>query len=190
MIHRTDPRHRSWTVLLSIRGHSREWIGETGPVDNNIRNSERDRGHTVEITGNRREPIHGQSPSQCIPLFEHLHRLGPPGFVPGRQTDLKTRALAGWDRSMAEIDNQDQEKRLRELEKQNHELARDIAVLRQTMEPHKQEYKTDIARLAEQMANWKTDMAQRENRQLLAIIVVVGVATAILGVLIAGIPAT
>ncbi len=91
---------------------------------------------------------------------------------------------------MAENDNQDQEKRLRELEKQNHELARDIAVLRQTMETHKQEYKTDIARLAEQMANWKTDMAQRENRQLLAIIVVVGVATAILGVLIAGIPAT
>ncbi|MCY4313401.1 MAG: hypothetical protein OXD44_06865 [Gammaproteobacteria bacterium] len=41
----------------------------------------------------------------------------------------------------------------------NHELATEIAVLKQTMETHKQEYKTDIARLAEQMANWKTDMA-------------------------------
>ncbi len=28
------------------------------------------------------------------------------------------------------------------------------------METHKQEYKTDIARLAEQMASWKADMAQ------------------------------
>ncbi len=40
-----------------------------------------------------------------------------------------------------------------------HELAKEVAVLQQTMETHKQEYKTDIARLAEQMANWKTDMA-------------------------------
>ena len=42
---------------------------------------------------------------------------------------------------------------------QIHELAKEVAVLQQTMETHKQEYKTDIARLAEQMANWKTDMA-------------------------------
>ncbi len=32
------------------------------------------------------------------------------------------------------------------------ELAKQIAVLEQTMETHKQEYKTDIARLAEQIA--------------------------------------
>ncbi len=46
-----------------------------------------------------------------------------------------------------------------------------------------------LERFRADMANWKTDMARRENRQLLAIIVVVGVATAILGALIAGIPA-
>ena len=62
-------------------------------------------------------------------------------------------------------------------EPSNHELAKQIAVLEERMETHKQEYKTDIARLAEQMAT-------RENRQLLATIVIVGVATAILGVLI------
>ncbi|MCY4149236.1 MAG: hypothetical protein OXF73_07825 [Gammaproteobacteria bacterium] len=66
----------------------------------------------------------------------------------------------------------------------NHELAAEIPMLKQTMETHKQEYKTDIARLAEQMASWKTDMAQRENRQLLGTIVIVSVASTVLGLLI------
>ncbi|MCY4051085.1 MAG: hypothetical protein OXE41_03790 [Gammaproteobacteria bacterium] len=59
------------------------------------------------------------------------------------------------------------------------------------METHKQEYKTDIARLAEQMSNWKTDLVQRdieagkrENRLLLAMLAGFAVATTILGVLI------
>lgn len=72
-----------------------------------------------------------------------------------RQFDLKSLAA---DRTvMAEPTNQ--------------ELATEIAVLKQTMETHKQEYKTDIARLAAQMVNWRTDMAQQENRQLLAVII-------------------
>ncbi len=44
-------------------------------------------------------------------------------------------------------------------------------------------------RLRTDMANWKTDMARRENRQLLAILGGIAAATTILGVLIAGIPA-
>lgn len=63
-----------------------------------------------------------------------------------------------------------------------HELATPIAVLEEKMNTHKQEYKTDIAMLAEKIA-------QRDNRLLLTIIVIVGVAAAVLGVLIAGIPA-
>jgi len=54
---------------------------------------------------------------------------------------------------MAQNDNQDQ---------RIQELVKELAVLKQTMETHKQEYKTDIARLAEQMADWKTDMAKRD----------------------------
>lgn len=45
-------------------------------------------------------------------------------------------------------------------------------------------WKTDMANWKSDMANWKTDMAQRENRQLLATIVIVGVANTILGLLI------
>ena len=44
----------------------------------------------------------------------------------------------------------------------NHALATEIAVLKQTMETHKQEYKTDIARLAEQLA-------RRENRLIFSV---------------------
>jgi len=52
----------------------------------------------------------------------------------------------------------------------NHELATDIAVLEQKMETHKQEYKTDIARLAE-------EMARRDNRLIISV----------LGIMVAGI---
>ncbi len=88
---------------------------------------------------------------------------------------------------MAENDNQNQ---------RIHELAKEVAVLRADMNTKQAETESALDRLRADMANWKTDMAnwkidmaRRENRQLLAIIVVVGVATAILGVLIAGIPA-
>ncbi len=87
---------------------------------------------------------------------------------------------------MSESTNRDLENRIRKVEEQNQERAKEIAVLEEKMNTKQQECKTDIARLAEQMANWKTDMVdrdveagKRENRQLLAI----------LGVLIAGIPA-
>ncbi len=76
--------------------------------------------------------------------------------------------------SMAENDSQDQ---------RIHELAKEVAVLRADM-------KTNYAETESALDRLRADMAQRENRLLLAIIVVVGVATAILGVLIAGIPAT
>ena len=81
---------------------------------------------------------------------------------------------------MAENDNQNQ---------RIHELAKEVAVLRADMNTKQAETESALDRLRADMANWKIDMARRENRQLLAIIVVVGVATAILGVLIAGIPA-
>jgi len=48
----------------------------------------------------------------------------------------------------------------------NHELAKEIAVLRQTMETHKQEYKTDIARLAEQMVRRDAESHKRDKDSL------------------------
>ncbi len=42
-----------------------------------------------------------------------------------------------------------------------------------------------IDRLRADMANWKTDMARRENRLMLAVFGAVGLGTAILGALIA-----
>ncbi|MCY4148444.1 MAG: hypothetical protein OXF73_03630 [Gammaproteobacteria bacterium] len=66
----------------------------------------------------------------------------------------------------------------------NHELAKEIAVLRADMNTKQQEYKTDIAQLRADMAQRDANMAQRENRQLLATIVIVGVAAAFLSLLI------
>ncbi len=64
----------------------------------------------------------------------------------------------------------------------NHELSERIAVLEERMN-------TSYERLRADMADWKTDMARRENRLLIAILGGIAVATAVLGVLIAGIPA-
>ncbi|MCY4260179.1 MAG: hypothetical protein OXC91_07950, partial [Rhodobacteraceae bacterium] len=47
-----------------------------------------------------------------------------------------------------------------------HDLARQIVRLEERMETKQAEYRTDIARLAETMANWKTDMAQRDKDNL------------------------
>jgi len=111
---------------------------------------------------------------------------------------------------MAENTDQELAGQLRELKEQNQERAKEIAVLEERMKTYYAKTETSIERMnaaferlrtdmarrdtdmadwKTDMADWKTDMARRENRLLLAVIVVVGVATAILGVLIAGIPA-
>ena len=111
---------------------------------------------------------------------------------------------------MAENNDRELAGQLRELKEQNQERAKEIAVLEERMKTNYAKTETSIERMnaaferlrtdmarrdtdmadwKTDMADWKTDMARRENRLLLAIIVVVGVATAILGVLIAGIPA-
>ena len=73
----------------------------------------------------------------------------------------------------------------------NSELARQFAVLEERMNTKQAEYKTDIARLAEQMAQRDTDAAKRdtegakrETRIILAVFGIVALATAILGFLI------
>ena len=58
-----------------------------------------------------------------------------------------------------------------------HELSEKHAVLEERMNTKQAEYKTDIARLAE-------DMAKRETRNLLAIFGMIALAVAILGLLI------
>jgi len=91
---------------------------------------------------------------------------------------------------------------LRELKEQNQERAKEIAVLEERMNTKHAEYataaerltgetrsaidrlRTDMARRDTDMADWKIDMAQRENRQLLATISTVGVAGGLLGLLI------
>jgi len=77
---------------------------------------------------------------------------------------------------------------LRELKEQNQERAKEIAVLEERMNTKHAEYATAAERLTGEtrsaMADLKTDMAQRENRQLLATIVIVGVAAGLLGLLI------
>ena len=77
---------------------------------------------------------------------------------------------------MAEATMQELEGQLRKLNEQNHELSERIAVLEQKMETHKQEYKTDIAMLAEKM--------DRRDNMLLAVLGGLAVATAVLGLLI------
>ena len=52
------------------------------------------------------------------------------------------------------------------------------------MGTHQAEYRTDIARLAEDMAKRDAEHAKRDKQQLPAIAGIVGLATAILGVLI------
>ena len=64
----------------------------------------------------------------------------------------------------------------------NHELSERIAVLEERMN-------TSYERLRADMARRDVEAGKRENRLLLAILGGLAVATAILGVLIAGIPA-
>ena len=76
---------------------------------------------------------------------------------------------------MAENTNQDLENRIRKVEEQNQERAKEIAVLDEKMN-------TSYERLL-------AEISRRDNRLIYAILGIVGLATAILGILIAGIPA-
>ena len=64
------------------------------------------------------------------------------------------------------------------------DLARQLAVLEERMKTMQAEYKTDIAMLAADNAKRDAEHAKRDKQQLLAIAGIVGLATAILGVLI------
>ncbi len=64
------------------------------------------------------------------------------------------------------------------------ELERKMAGLDERMNTRQVEQESAIDRLRADMANWKTDMTQRENRLMLAMLGAVGMGTAILGVLI------
>lgn len=59
-----------------------------------------------------------------------------------------------------------------------------LAVLEERMKTMQAEYKTDIAMLAADNAKRDAEHAKRDKQQLLAIAGIVGLATAILGVLI------
>ncbi len=85
--------------------------------------------------------------------------------------------------------NRDLETRIRKVEEQHQERAKEIAILEERMNTKSAENESALDRLRADMANWKTDMAKRENRLLLAMLGGIAAATAILGVLIAGIPA-
>jgi len=83
-----------------------------------------------------------------------------------------------------------------ENEPTNHELSERIAVLEERMKTPQSDLQGTLERFRTDMADLKTDMAQRdveagkrENRLMLVILGGIAVATAVLGVLIAGIPA-
>jgi len=69
-------------------------------------------------------------------------------------------------------------------EKAVSELAQMHAVLEERMNTKQAEYKTDIARLAEQMAQRDSESHKRETRIILAMFAAVALATAILGFMI------
>ena len=60
----------------------------------------------------------------------------------------------------------------------NHELARQLAVLEERMKTHQAEYKTDIARLAE-------NIARRDTHMLLSIAAIMVLGLTILGFILA-----
>ncbi|MCY4312314.1 MAG: hypothetical protein OXD44_01190 [Gammaproteobacteria bacterium] len=76
---------------------------------------------------------------------------------------------------MNESINRDLDNRVRKAEEQNHELSERISVLEEKMN-------TSYERL-------RADMAKRENRLIITILGGLAVATTVLGLLIAGIPA-
>jgi len=69
-------------------------------------------------------------------------------------------------------------------DKQYHELDKRIEVLSRDMDKKQAEYKTDIAILAKDIAQRDAQNAQRDIRNLLAMIVVVGLGITILGLVL------
>jgi len=74
---------------------------------------------------------------------------------------------------MAENDNQDSAKQFRELREQNHERAKEIAVLRADMKTLQSDlqgtlerFRADMAVWKADMADWKTDMAKRDKSNM------------------------
>ena len=70
----------------------------------------------------------------------------------------------------------------------NHKLARQLSVLEERMNTHQAEYRTDIARLAEQMAKRDAEMARRdteaarrETRLIFAMIATVAIGLTVFG---------
>ena len=63
---------------------------------------------------------------------------------------------------MAENDNQDSAKQFRELREQNHERAKEIAVLRADMKTLQSDLQGTLERFRADMAVWKADMAKRD----------------------------
>ncbi len=83
------------------------------------------------------------------------------------------------------------------VEPTSHELSERIAVLEERMKTLQSDLQGTLERFRTDMADLKTDMTKRdieagkrENRQLLAILGGIAVATTILGVLIARMPTT
>ncbi len=70
-------------------------------------------------------------------------------------------------------------------ESTHHELSERLAVLEERMNTKSAERESALDRLRADMADWKTDMAQRENRMLYAIFAATGLIVAALGVGIA-----
>ena len=64
------------------------------------------------------------------------------------------------------------------------DFARQLAVLEERMNTHQAEYRTDIARLAEEMAKQDAEAAKRETRTLLAVAGLISFGVVILGLLI------
>ncbi len=76
-----------------------------------------------------------------------------------------------------------------------HDLARQVAVMEKSMETLKAEQESALDRLRADMANWKTDMAQRDKdnlrwtvgfgiAQMLVTVAILGAGLAFLGILL------
>ncbi len=67
---------------------------------------------------------------------------------------------------MAESDHQELGKQFRQLQEQNQQLAKEVAVLRADMKANYAEPESAVDRLRADMANWKTDMANRDKSNM------------------------
>jgi len=66
----------------------------------------------------------------------------------------------------------------------NHELAIGLTTLEERMNTHQSDYKAIVQTLRADIERRDTEAARRETRMLIALIAVVGIATAILGLMI------